>query len=150
MQVTSASEWLKPYIEGVTVIIHSGKVIRMRPVDLVELMRNGTIPDLLTPVASSALWEGVIGDDIAKDNFKQINRMLDLADLILPTVVLEPKIYIGEGQLPEGMIKLEHFSVPERLAIFNLATQPVNVLEAFREKQIGDVEALSDGENTSY
>ena len=142
MQVTSANEWLKPYIEGVPVMLPSGNVIKMRPVALDELMRNGSIPDLLTPVASTTLWEGITGDDISKNNYKIINDMSALASVILPSVIIEPKIYIGDGQLPEGMIKLEHISAADRLAIFNLAIQPVNVLEHFREKQIGNVEVV--------
>lgn len=144
MEVTSAQKWLKPYIEGVPIILHSGNVIRMRPVDLTELVRNGTIPDLLTPVASSALYQGVIPEDIAKDNFKLINQTMELANTILPIVIIEPQIYTGNGPLPEGMIKLEHISAPEKLAIFNLAIQPVNVLEHFRDQQVGNVEGLSD------
>lgn len=147
LEVTSASKWLKPYVEGVPVMLASGNVIKMRPVALDELMRNGSIPDLLTPVASTALYEGVFPEDVAKDQFKLINQMTELAATILPIVVVEPKIYIGNGPLPEGMIKLEHISVADKLSIFNLAIQPVNVLEAFRNQQVGNVESLPVNEN---
>lgn len=149
MQATTANEWLKPYIEGTTIKLPSGNVIKMRPVALDELMRNGSIPDFLSPVASTTLWEGINPDDINKDGFKIINQMSELASIILPNILIEPKIYTGDGTLPEGMIKLEHISVSDKMAIFNLAIQPVNALEAFRKEQERDVENLSDDKGSS-
>lgn len=139
---TDASSWKKPFVEGIEVQLPSGNVVSMRPVALDELIRRGTIPDLLTPIATRAVWEAIPQDKLLEDGFKLATELGDLMALIIPASVINPSIYTGDGDAPEGSIKLEHISVADKMSIFNLAIQPVNVLASFRLQQIGSVEPV--------
>lgn len=139
--VTQASDWLKSYEEGVIVELPSLHTIRMRPVALDVLLSSGKIPDLLTPLASKTLWD-VMPLDKAQTDFKLAGDLTKLMDIVVPAAVLEPKIYLGTGELPKGHIRLEHLSIFDKVCIFQVAIQPVSVLDSFRGKQIGNLESL--------
>lgn len=148
MKPTPASEWLQPYVEGVILSLPSGNRVKLRPINLDYLMLQGKIPDLLTPLVSKTLWEGELDiDGIAEQNFKMARDLNELLSIIVPSAMMEPKIYLGDGDLPEGSITLEHLPMTDKLAIFQIATQPANNLVHFRNQQIGNVAPLSTGED---
>lgn len=140
---TPASEWSKSFVEGVSVQLPSGKTIVMRPVAMDVLMSKGKIPDLLTPLAAKTLWD-VLPLDMMANDFKMASDLGRLMDIIIPAAVMEPKIYTGDGEVPEGSISIEWISLYDKVAIFQVAIQPVQVLDSFRDKQIGNVESLPD------
>lgn len=144
--VTSVSDWLQPFIEGVIVELPSGNKLRMKPIAMDDLLRMGQIPDMLTSLAAKTLWDVTPLDEVANDNFKVANDLSELLSIIVPCAVLEPKIYVGDGELPRGMIKLEHLSLVDKLAIFQLSIQPVDVLKRFRGQQIGNVALVQPSE----
>lgn len=148
MTTTALDNWKKPFTEGVEVTIPSGNVIKMRPVSLEDLMRKGKIPDFLTPVASKALWDSVPLEDMGTDGYKAANDLNQLMALIVPASVVEPKIYVGDGECPDDAIPLEYLSLLDKLAVFQLALQPVNVLVSFRGKQIGMLASIPNVEVT--
>lgn len=140
--VTPINEWLEPYSEGVLIELRSMRKIKMRPVAMDELLRLGKIPDMLSSLAARSLWDTVPIDQAMEDNFKTANDLVELMSIILPSCIVYPPIYTGDAELPEGMIKLEHLSLLDKLDIFQLALQPVDVLVRFRNKQIGDVASI--------
>ncbi len=138
-EVTPVNEWLEPFTNGVVVELPSKHKIKMKPVAIDELLRMGKIPDMLSSLAARSLWEGVPIDTVMDNNFQTAKDLTELMSIILPCCIVYPPIYSGEDELPEGMIKLEHLSVIDKLAIFQLALQPVDELKRFRNKQIGNV-----------
>ncbi len=145
-QVTSVGEWLEPYTEGVLVELRSMRKIKMKPVAMDELLRLGKIPDMLSSLAAKSLWDVVPIDQAMENNFKTATELTELMSIIIPSCVIYPPIYTGNDELPEGMIKLEHLSLLDKLDIFQLALQPVDVLVRFRNKQIGSVADIQPSE----
>lgn len=149
-QPTSGLAWRKPREEGYVVKLEpSGHYVRMRPAALDVLIASGKIPDLLTPAAADALWgdrllnsaevKGLLAEAKAAKDFTS------LVNLVVRASVMEPRIV--DNPQADDEISLEDIEFPDKLLIYQLAIQPVTVLNSFRDRQIADVEALPDGED---
>lgn len=144
LQPTSGSEWRRAREEGYTVPLPSGKVATLRPVALDQLLRNGSIPDLLSPVAARALWQETDSDKIA-ENPKLNKDYLELIDLIVPLALMMPKVV--ENPKGEGEIAFEDIDFMDKVGIFNLAIQPAELLKTFRDQQESRLSTLRDSKN---
>ncbi len=143
---TGAKEWGQPYKEGVEIRLPSGNEVRLRPISLDVLLLQGNLPDFLTPIVARALWAETPLEDI-ENEADLATGFAELVNEIVPAVMLEPKV-IGEGEPEEGEILLEWIEFPDKVFIFNLAIQPVEVMRKFRDEQIANVDSVSDGEES--
>lgn len=141
--VTSGASWRQARQAGSVVMLPSGNVIKMRAVPLDQLIITGQLPDLLTPIAAKSLWtttdEKEIGNtlDLAKGYIELVNR-------IVPMAVVAPKIV--DRPAADDEIELLDLDFGDRVAIFQLATQPAGVLAEFRREQAAKLAAVRNGE----
>jgi len=145
MQPTSASMWRKARLEGYTVQLPSGLFATIRPVALDQLVKTGLLPDLLSPIAARSLWAETESDDIAKDP-EMNKRFLELIDLIVPMAMMIPAVVENPNSQKEE-IKLEDIDFLDKVGIFNLATQPAEMLKTFRDQQKERLSALHNSKD---
>lgn len=142
--LTQASEWRRPRQEGYVITLPSGFKARLRPVALDMLILSGKLPDLLTPIAAKSLWTetdtAAIGDqaELAKGFAELINIVVPAA-MMYPLVVDDPQA--------ENEIGLEDIDFSDKTAIFQLVTQPAEVLRRFCDQQTAGVESLLYSKN---
>ena len=139
---TTSRGWRQLREEGTVATLKTGRVIRYRPIDLLDALDAGEIPDLLTVQILRTVWDST-GEDTrvaskqAKDWIGMLNLIAKLA-LISPAVVDEPQ---GDDQiLPRDLGR------GERKEIYDLATQPIDEVLRFRDQQKSDVDAVPDGD----
>ncbi len=140
---TSAAEWRKAREEGYVVTLPSGHVARLRPVALDVLIISGKLPDLLTPLAAKSLWIETDGEEIANEAEKA-KGYAELINIIVPAAMVEPRVV--DDPTGDDEISLEDIDFADKAAIYQLATQPAEVLRRFRDKQKRNVAAVSDGQ----
>lgn len=143
---TSANEWRKPREEGYVVTLPSGHAARLRPVALDVLIITGKLPDLLTPLAAKSLWLETDSEKIGNEA-EQARGYAELVNLIVPAAMLEPRMVTDPQNDDE--IGPEDMDFVDKVAVFQLATQPAEVLRRFRDQQARDVATISDSEDDS-
>ena len=149
-RATPASEWRKPRVEGYLVELPSGHRARIGPVDLSILLLKGDIPDLLTPLATRIIFEGV--DEEEMDQQFSIDQVLDRAgetmdfiNTICRAAFIEPRIVREDPG--EGEILIEDVCIDDRSHVFSIAIHGARVLQSFRVGQEGAVEPPRDSED---
>ena len=143
---TTAAEWRKPREEGVNVPLPSGNWARIRPADIMTMIKQGTIPDLLSAVAVKAVWSEQDPSEIG-EQFELAEKYDDLMRIVLPAVFAEPKIAL-DGQAPkDDEITIEDLDLADRTAAFNLALSGVGTMRRFRDEQVKRLGLVSNGEN---
>jgi hypothetical protein len=148
-QATAGREMRQARLEGVVVELPSGYKVRLRPVAIDGLMAGGEIPDLLTPIAARSLWT-VTGPEEIAARAELAAGFIGLVRAIVPAALVEPRIAPDDrpdGELGDDEIKLDDLDFSDKLAIFQLATQPAAVLRSFRERQAAGMAAVHDGES---
>jgi len=143
MEVTGASVWKQPFKEGVEARLPSGKVIKLRPVALDVLLQSGDIPDFLTPIAAKTLWDETPLEDIENQTEMAVN-FTQLVNTIIPAAILEPKVVQGEP-VNDDEISLNWIEFPDKVWIFNVVIQPVELMRKFCAESFKRVELISDG-----
>ena len=146
---TRGVEWRKPREEGFTLALPSGNVARIRPVALDVLLRQGKVPDLLTPWVAKTIYDGVDTDELEKmlsvENLvEQSDEMLSLIDAICTAAFVEPRIV--EDPEAEDEIAIADVDLADRGTVFSLAVLPARELRTFLDRQAAGVEPVSDGD----
>lgn len=140
---TLARTWRQPRQEGFVVVLPSGNAARLRPVALDQMILAGKLPDLLTPLAAKTLWtntdEAEIGNQI-----ELAKGFAQLVNMIVPLAMMEPKIV--EDPLADDEIAIEDIDFGDKVAVFQLATQPATFLRAYRDQQAANVATVSNGQ----
>lgn len=144
LKPTTGAVWRKPREEGELITLPSGNTARLRPVALDVLITSGELPDLLTPIAAKTLWTEVDIDSIA-EVAETAAAAAELVGLVCRASFLEP--HIVEEPTEDDEISLNDIDFTDKLAVFQIATQPVEVMRKFREEQERNVAAVSNGEN---
>jgi len=148
-QPTKGTDWRKPREEGFLLDLPSGNVVRIRPVALDVLLRQGEIPDLLTPFVAKMVYQGVDTDELdsllsAEKLTEQSTEMLVLIDAVVTAAFLEPRI-VAEPQADDE-ISIADVELADRGTVFSLAVLPANELRRFLERQAASVEPVPDGD----
>lgn len=146
---TRGTDWRRPREEGFTLELPSGNVARIRPVALDVLLRNGDVPDLLTPWVAKTIYEGVDTDELDKllsvDTLvEQSEGMLALIDAICAAAFVEPRIV--EDPQADDEIAIADVELQDRGAVFSLAVLPAQALRSFLERQAAGVAPVPDGD----
>ena len=145
-KVTLGKAWRKAREEGEAVALPSGNVARIRPVALDVLLTSGNLPDLLSPIAAKTLWTEVDTDQIA-DMAETAIGMAELVNIVCQASFVEPRIV--DEATADDEITLEDIDFLDKTSVFQLATQPAEVLRRFRQQQEGNVDPVLDGQNDS-
>jgi hypothetical protein len=154
LQPTPASEWRQPRQEGFVIQLPSGRSARIRPVALDVLIASGEIPNLLLPIASEILWVDSARRFDTDDpvEFKErglgeaVPDYFKLISMVVPAALLEPRV-APEGQEPaDDEITLADIDSVDKVTIFQLAVQPVEVLRQFHGKPFGSLGRVSNGD----
>lgn len=149
-EVTPAADWRSPRVDGVEIDLPSGKVARLRPVDMSVMLLDGTIPDLLSPLAAKSVWLGVdtpsAEDEKGYEKIKEIAPdLLKLYNIVTKAAFVYPRVV--DDPKEEDEITLDDIDAVDKVAVFSYVTQGVAVLEFFRDQQSADVGPVPDGEN---
>jgi hypothetical protein len=144
-KVTPANQWREPREKGYLVTLPSGNVARMRPVALDVMILDGTLPDLLSPIAAKTLWTETDIEEIG--NIGELAAgMAELFGHVCRASFLEPRIADVED-LGEGEIALDDVSFDDKAFVFQLAIQPAQVLRKFCEQQAAGVGTVRTGDD---
>ena len=151
-QPTPAAEWREAREAGYVVTLPSGKAARLRPVALDVMISRGQLPDLLTPIAAKTLWSetdtGAIADEATlAQGFTELVALVCVASFLEPRIVdAQPgSMAPGDGELTDNEIRLEDIDFQDKVAVFQAAIQPAEVLKRFRDQQEAGVAALPHG-----
>jgi len=149
-QATPAREWRKPREEGYLIELPSGHLARIGPVDLSRLLVDGDVPDLLTPLVTQLVFEGV-DEDKLEASFSPEQLMdrsgdaMRLINAICHAAFIDPRIV--EADPGEDEILIEDVSLDDRSFVFSIAIYGAQILRSFRVGQGEDVESVRDGED---
>lgn len=144
LQPTPGSVWRRARIEGYVVPLPSGRIAKLRPVALDQLLKAGKIPDMLTPITARSIWLETESSQIA-DEAELSKKFIELIDFIVPLAMLEPKVV--EDPKKDDEISIDDIDFMDKLGIFNLATQPSEMLRNFRDQQNRRMVPALDGED---
>lgn len=149
-RATPGASWRAPRTEGYVKQLPSGNWARLRPVTPDQLIVTGNVPDTLTPLVVKMLFHGSDGTELtqlvtsneeslkhAEGTIKLINAVCRAA-FVAPRIVADPKT--------DDEITIDDVTVLDRYYVFQLATQPAEVLRDFMFQPGGDVEPVPDGE----
>lgn len=147
MKVTAAEQWRSLRENGYMVELPSGNVARLRPVSVAEMLKNGHIPDTLTPIAAEAI--ATTGSGIQTETIvKLTNEVTDFLHLITVASFIEPRVVLldtPDDAPPDGAISIWDVSLEDQAFVLSLTGAPTRALESFRQKQEADVEAVPAG-----
>lgn len=150
LRPTSGAAWRQPRTEGYTKELPSGAVARLRPVSPDQLIAAGEVPDILTPLVLKMLFQGSDGSELSQltqpeqvlshagETVKLINAICRLA-FVQPRIVDDPQT--------DDEISIDDVAIIDRSFVFQLVTQPAEVLRDFRlSPTTTDVATVPDGE----
>jgi hypothetical protein len=143
-QPTSGRSWRIAREEGFVVTLPSGNLARIKSIPLEGLIMSGDIPDLLSSAAATTLWKDVDTETIANDTQLSL-RYVELITLITKLALAEPRIV--DNPVADDEMSIDDVSFPDKLAIFQLATQPAEVLRQFRDEQNKRLETVRSSED---
>ncbi len=146
LKPTTAAAWRKPREEGEVVPLPSGNYARLRPADLLQMIKSGTIPDLLSPIAAGAVWKEQDPEKIG-DSVEMAMQYHDLMAIVLPAIFVEPKVAMPGTEPGPDEIAIEDIDLSDRTLAFNLAIAGVGTMRQFRAEQIKRMESVPDSEN---
>lgn len=147
-KVTSASAWREPREKGFVVTLPSGNAARIRPVALDVMIQDGTLPDLLSPIAAKSLWTETDIEEIGKVA-ELATGMAELFGQVCKAAFLDPRVVESDEGLGEGEIALADVSFDDKAFVFQLAIQSAQILRTFCEQQARNVESTrTSGDDT--
>lgn len=149
LKPTSAADVRKLREEGVIIpLLYSGFNARIGPVNLERLIASGSIPDILTEKAASALFEQDALEKLIEDR-ELFKTYVDLFDVIIPAAFLEPEMVLPGEEPGENQITVEDVHYLDKAMIFNAATAGARSLISFRDQQTAASKAIQDIESGS-
>lgn len=143
---TAASSWIRA---GEVVELPSGNFARLQRLNLLELIREGQIPDPLAGKLESIISKKQSLEKTAKDVSKNINieEMEQVLSLVAKNAFLEPKI-VDDPQ-NDNEISIKNVSVDDQSYVFHYANGGLADIERFRNQQARALQTLLDGDKVS-
>lgn len=138
-KVTAVEQWRSLRENGYPVELPSGYMARLRPVSLAEMVKNGRIPDTLTPVAAEAIAKGAPSTETI---MRITNDVTDFLQLVTVASFIEPRVVLlktPEETPPDGCISIWDVSLEDQAYVLELTGAPTRALRNFRDKQTPDV-----------
>lgn len=161
LQVTSPDQWKGIAAEGNVIPLPSGNNVRVkRTMDLIDLMKQGRIPNPLAPIVQKMVSGGktdLQAEDLTPDS---ILEMLNMVDECVVKSVTEPKIQmppaaedtestedyqkrIATWTADPGFLPITFLTVEDRMYIFAYAQGFAADLDSFREETTSAMARLS-------
>lgn len=151
LRPTSGAAWRQPRTEGYLKELPSGAVARLRPVSPDQLIVAGEVPDILTPLVLKMLFQGSDGSELTKlvtsneESLTHARGTMTLINAVCRAAFVQPRIVAEPATDDE--ISIDDVTVLDRYFVFQLATQPAEVLRDFRlSPETTDVATVPDGE----
>lgn len=170
-KVTSASEWRKSRIEGEELELPSGHVCRVTRPGLPELLAQGLMPDMLSPIAADAVEAGQQGITLTQEDAQAkfaelmskpggMEQMFEATDRIAEHVVIEPELryhrvrdndtspwrLLPDGERDEEVLYTDEVDFQDKMFIFQYVVGGSRDLVQFRREltaALGDLPAGS-------
>lgn len=143
LRITPAAEW-KP--QTVLFKLPSGRVVRLRPVEMDVFLRLARIPDSLTPLVLQrfAPITGKTTEDDVSD-FDALKNTMEFMNIICEFTVVEPKVILDrEPDYTRGEISIDDIPFDDKQAITLFFNNPGDALRPFRTGPSSDVEPVRD------
>lgn len=150
LRPTSGKEWRQPREEGYEKMLPSGKVARLRPVSPDQLIASGDVPDILTPLVLKMLYHGSDGSELtqlvtsSEESLAHARGTMTLINAVCRAALVQPRIV--DNPQADDEINIDDVEVLDRYFVFQLATQPAEVLRDFMFPETGAVATVPDGE----
>lgn len=136
---TSAADWRKGREEGVLFHFPSGRLARVRTMNMNTFIRMNKIPEILTTIVESAL-KGEL--DFENATLEQMADLQDVYDIYCETCFIEPVVVMKEITDPNTQILAEDIADIDKQTLFNFLGAPASMLAEFRPYQTDDVDDL--------
>ena len=118
----------------------TGRVVKLRSVDPSDVLREGKMPDILTPLLVRGIYEE-LGTrqtlDFLTTERSTLEAALQMADSIN---FIAKKALVDDTQI-------EELTLGEKRWIFQLVLGPAEILANFRLEPEDDVESVAEGED---
>lgn len=141
LKITSAREFRRLRKEGQLVELPSGMVARLRPVALIDLLKSGAIPDVLTGLVADLVVNGEVNPEKAEMNADLVVSIGKLYDVVCKAAFISPVIVDNPS---DNADEIEVEDIPQSDRRFTLAwcSTPTNELRDFRQEQSANVEPV--------
>lgn len=128
--------------KGTEVMLYgTDRLIRLRPLDAETLLREGKMPDILTPLVTKSVFQELPDKEVKE--FLGKSRGNNPAEAL---ALLETIDFVCEKSIADGT-KVKELTLAEKRLIFRLAVGPAELLIDFRYDENLDVESVAEGEN---
>jgi hypothetical protein len=117
----------------------TNRTIRIRHLDAVHMLREGKMPDILTPLVIKSVYQDV-SDRELREFLGAHKGSADDALSFAETVD-----YVVSKSIADGT-KLDSLTMNEKRWIFRLAMGPAELLLNFRDDEDADVESVDEGD----
>lgn len=148
MATTTAKQWIDSQIEEHT--LPSGNVARLKPVDLLDLLALGAIPDTLTGQVDQLLEAGdkTGKTNIPLDRFKEFAQMISITAC---AAFVEPRLVADEDDedLEENILFVGRVGTRDKIWVFEWSNGEANNVGPFRPESPRDVGPVPDGNGVS-
>lgn len=118
----------------------TGRLVRLRALDAPTLLREGKLPDILTPLVVKSVYQELSDREVKefmgaqRGNAQEALSMIDAMDFVVKKSIADNT-------------KLEDLTLAEKRWIFRMAMGPAELLITFRYDKELDVEPVVKGEN---
>lgn len=135
--LTSGADFRRLRKEGfVRTLECSGRVVRLRPVNLFRMLQAGKIPDPLTSYVASRIW-AADAEEETRSGVEQAIEWQEYLDLVAVASLMHPLIV--DNPQADSEISIEDLLYDELMEIYRIARNPLEKVKPFREEQGGDV-----------
>lgn len=133
------AEYKKMQTYGVEQVLPpTGRKIKLKSVDAESLLKEGQIPNILTPLIVKMVYQDLSGNEIrqfVEGNKGQVQDALGMVETLN---------FIAKYAITDGT-KVESLTLAEKRWIFRLVMGAAELLITFRFDQDPDVEVVSEG-----
>ena len=151
---TSGKTWRRAREVGFMIQLPSGNLARVRPVSPEQMLEMGEIPDILTPLIEKMLFDGADADDVTAAIEEAIDpgatfepnnmlRLIKFVNAFCVHALVDPRIV--EAPKADDEIAITDLELPDRFAVYQYCTQPVEVLHRFHLVATQALESVSEG-----
>ena len=116
------------------------RIVRLRPIDAEACLRDGKVPDILTPMVTKSLYQELT--DKESREFLSGNR----GGTPEAFAHLQAVNYVCEKAIADNT-KVKDLTLAEKRWIFRLAMGPAELLVTFRYDEDADVESVAEVED---
>lgn len=115
----------------------TGRILRLKAVDAPTLLREGKMPDILTPLVVKSVYQDLSDNELRQFVEQQKGSPKEALDM------LEAMDFIAKHTIADGT-KVEDLTIPEKRWLFRLVMGAAEMLVTFRYEPNLDVEPVDE------